>query len=111
MCCCNVLSTASTAAYKAAAKNDSVVLIWTLKPPVRDGLTDIVVAEDPFTRWMEITPLPTRSSADVTTWFHDQEVCQYGTLMVVQSDHGIEFNGDFEVYLRAWGLQYCLFSI
>ena len=65
-----------------------------LKPPVPDGSMDIVVAVDPFTRWMEIAPLPTRSSADVTMWFHNQVVCQYGTPMrcnqiMVTSSKGI----------------------
>ena len=59
---------------------------------------------DPFTRWMEIAPLPMRSSADMTTWFYNQVVCQYGTPMAVQSDHGNEFKGDFKVYLKVWGV-------
>ena len=58
-------------------------LITDLKPPAPDGLMDIVVAMDPFTRWMEITLLPTRSSADMTMWFHNQVVCHYGTPTVV----------------------------
>ena len=82
-----------------------------LKLPAPDGLTDIVVAVDPFTRWMDIAPLPTRSSADVTMWFHNQVVCRYGTLIVVQSDQGNEFKGDFKAYLKAWGVQHRLCSI
>ena len=42
-------------------------LIADLKPPVPNRLMDIIVAVDPFTRWMEIATLPTRSSADLTT--------------------------------------------
>ena len=42
-------------------------LITDLKPPSPDGSTDTVVAVDPFTRWMEIAPLPMRPSADMTT--------------------------------------------
>ena len=79
-------------------------LITDLKPPAPDGSTDIVVAVDPFTRWMEIALLPTRSSADVNTWFHDQVVCRYGTPTAVQSDHGNKFKGDFKAYLKAWGV-------
>ena len=78
-------------------------LIMDLKPPAPDGSMDIMVATDPFTRWMEIATLPMRSSADVTMWIHDQVVYQYGTPMAVQSDHGNEFKGDFEAYLRVWG--------
>ena len=46
-----------------------------VKPPALDGLTDIIIAVDPFTRWMEIAPFPTRSAADVTMWFHKQVAC------------------------------------
>ena len=42
-----------------------------LKPPVPDGSTDIVVAMDPFSRWMKIALLPMRSSADVTDYVTD----------------------------------------
>ena len=58
-------------------------LIMDLKPPKPDESTVIVLAVDPFTKVMEITPLLTRPSTDVTMWFHDQVVCQYRILMAV----------------------------
>ena len=38
----------------------------------QDGLDDIVVAVNPFTRQIEIALLPLRSAASITMWFQDQ---------------------------------------
>ena len=86
-------------------------MIMDLKPPVPDASVDIVVAVDPFTRWMEIAFLPMRSYAYMTTWFHNQVVCWYGTPTAVQLDHGNKFKGDFKAYLKAWGVQHHLCSV
>ena len=75
-----------------------------LQPPEPNGSMDIVVAVNPFTGWMEIAPLLKRSTADVIIWFHEQVVCWYGTLRAVQSDHGNEFKGGFDAYLKVWGV-------
>ena len=42
-------------------------LIMDLKLPAVDGLTDIVVVDDLFPRWIEITALPMRSTDNITT--------------------------------------------
>ena len=71
-----------------------------LKLPAPDVSTDTVVAVDLVTGWMEFAALPMSAPEDMTMWIHNQVVCQYGPLMAMQIDHGIEFKGDFDRYLR-----------
>ena len=49
-----------------------------IKTPVLDGSIDIVVAVDPFTRWIKIVSMPIKSTIDVVIRFHDQVFYQYG---------------------------------
>ena len=86
-------------------------LITGLQPAAPDGSTEVIVGIDPFTRWLEMAALPDKSAARVVTWFHEQIVCRYGTPTAVRTDNGTEFLGDFDAYLRSWGIQHQLCSV
>lgn len=39
-------------------------------------------------------------------WFHETIVCRYGVPVVVRSDNGKEFQGDFKLYLQSMGVHH-----
>ena len=48
-----------------------------------------------FFKWLEAELLANKSSREVTRWFHEAIVCWFGTPYVVQTNHGLEFQGEF----------------
>lgn len=81
-----------------------------LTPSAPDGSQDVVVAVDPFTRWVEVGRVPNLDSHQTALWFHEQIVCRYGVPVVVRSDRGTEYRGEFDAYLRRQGIQHRLIS-
>ena len=55
-------------------------------PPAPDGATDVILAVDPFTKWVEIGTVPTLNSWEVAEWFHREVVCRYGVPARVRTD-------------------------
>jgi transposase InsO family protein len=78
-------------------------LIVNLTPPGPKGEIHAIVAVDPLTKWVEVGALTNKASATVATWFHENITCRYGPPGRVRTDHGTEFKGAFEVYLRSIG--------
>ena len=75
-----------------------------LKPAAPDGATDVLVAVDPFTKWVEAGAVPTLNSHETAFWFHREITCRYGIPAVVRSDKGLEFQGEFANYLKRYGV-------
>lgn len=75
-----------------------------LEPAAPTGATAIVVAVDPFTKFVEAGAVPDLKAATITTWFHDQIVCRYGVPRWVRCDRGTEFRADFEAYCSSSGI-------
>ena len=86
---------------------DSIVKLY---PPAPDGSTDVMIALDPFVRWLEVGKLPTLNLHETTCWFHEQVTCRYGLPFIVQSDRGPEYQGAFDRYMKANGIQHRLIS-
>ena len=71
----------------------------------------LAVAIDAFSKWVEACMVPSKSSADIVTWFYRDIVCHFGTPVCVRSDHGTEFQGAFIDYLHRMGIQHRLISV
>ena len=79
-------------------------------PPAPDGATDVVLAVDPFSKWVEMGTVPTLNSHEVAEWFHREVVCRYGVPARVRTDQGMEYRGQFSAYLRANGIVHSLIA-
>lgn len=77
-----------------------------LSPPSPHGATTILLAIDPFTKWIELGVLDHLNSHETAVWFHNNIVCRYGTPYAVKSDRGVEFQGRFHRYLELAGIQH-----
>lgn len=64
-----------------------------------DGADHIIVAVDPFTKWVEASPI-SKDSHNTANWFHKEIICRYGVPTVVRSDRGTEYSGEFDLYLK-----------
>ena len=70
----------------------------------------MVLAVDPFSKWVEIGTVPTLNSHEVAEWFHREVVCRYGVPARVRTDQGCEYRGQFSTYLRANGIVHSLIA-
>ena len=77
-----------------------------LHPPAPNGAQDMIVAIDPVTRWVELGSVPHLTSYEVALWFHAEIVCRYGLPVVVQTDKGSEYKGEFDMYMRRNGVEH-----
>lgn len=78
--------------------------ITKLQPESPGGGSTIIVAVDPFSKWVEAGPLRDLRAGTVTEWVHEQIVCRYGTPAWVRCDQGTEFAGDFAHYCATVGI-------
>lgn len=81
-----------------------------LTPAAPDGSQWVMVAVDPFTRWVEVGRIPTLSAHDTATWFHENITCRFGLPCMVRTDRGSEYRGEFDQYMQANGVQHRLIS-
>jgi Integrase core domain len=75
-----------------------------MQPSRVDGAQHIVIAIDPFSKWIEGGVVPNLKADTITTWFHDNVVCRYGVPQWVRTDRGSEFKADFEAYCASSGI-------
>jgi hypothetical protein len=80
--------------------------ITNLVPPAPDGSTDIILAVDPFSKWVEAAPLKTLDSHHTATFFDQQILCRYGCPSIVRSDQGVEYQGEFHSLLTSLGVRH-----
>ena len=50
--------------------------------------------------------VPYLTSHKVDLWFHVEIVCRYGFLVVVQTDKGSEYKGEFDMYMHRNGVEH-----
>lgn len=81
-----------------------------LRPPSPTGATDVILAVDPFTKWVEARELSTLNSHNTTVFLHNEIVCRYGHPHGIRSDRGTEFSGEFREYLKRHGIVHSLIS-
>ena len=68
-------------------------------PPGSLGQRYAVLAVDPFSKYVEISALPTKSSSALAKWFLTDILARYGSPRAVRSDNGTEFHGEFSALL------------
>lgn len=68
----------------------------------------LIVCVDVFSKWVEAGCIADKESSTVTTWFHANITCRFGTPAFVRADRGGEFRGDFERYLSRLGCRLLL---
>ena len=66
----------------------------------------MIVAVDPVIRWVELGSVPHLTSHKVALWFHAEIVCRYGLPVVVQTDKGSEYKGEFDMYMHRNGVEH-----
>ena len=93
-----------------AEKGGAPFRIWcvdtivNLVPPAPSGATSLIVAIDPFSKWVESGLLPELNSLETANWFHNKVVCRYGLPAIVRTDRGTEYAGQFKWYLKYNGI-------
>ena len=88
----------------------AVDTIVSLTPAAPDGLQWVIVTVDPFTRWVKMGCIPTLTSHDTATWFHENITCRFGLPCMVRTDRGSEYRGEFDQYMQANGVHHRLIS-
>ncbi len=69
-----------------------------LDPANPQGANAMIVAVDPFSKYVEAAPLVDLKAATVTEWFHSNIICRYGVPRWVRCDKGNKFRADFAAY-------------
>lgn len=77
-----------------------------LTPASPEGYTALLVAVDPFTKWVEAWPIRNVCSHEVAWLLHTEIVCRYGKPQMVRTDGGAEFRGAFVDYCAAYGIRH-----
>lgn len=60
----------------------------------------VVVAQDWFSKWVELRPIPDKKSATVATFFREEILYRVGCPRVILTDQGGEFKGMMDEVLR-----------
>jgi Integrase core domain len=79
-------------------------------PPTLRGNKYVCVMVEHFSKWVELVPVPDRSSAYSATAFLDRVVTHFGAPAEVVSDRGSEFDGYFQQMLTLCLIDNCKIS-
>ena len=63
------------------------------------GHTYVLVCIEHFTKWVELTPLPSKCSKDAARALLEGVLSRYGALAEVLTNQGSEFKGEFQTLL------------
>ena len=69
-----------------------------------DGNRYLLVAVDPFSKWVEARAVPSLHSWRAAEFLYDDLVARWGKPRWVRTDNGSEFAGDFAAFCRASGI-------
>ena len=64
----------------------------------------MLVAVDPFSKWVEATPVPSLHSWRAADFLYDRIIVQWGKPMFIRTDNGAEFQGSFHRLCKALGI-------
>ena len=64
-------------------------------PEDDDGNRFLVIAVDPFSKWVEVQAIPSRHSWRVADFLYSQIVARWGKPRYIRTDNGTEFAGSF----------------
>ena len=70
----------------------------------------MLVCIEHFTKWVELIPHPSKSSKDAARALLDGVLSRYGAPGEVLTDHGREFQGEFQTLLAAYEITHRLSS-
>ena len=73
-------------------------------PVDKDGESVLAIAVDCFSKWVECAKLPSKEPKHIAAWFEQEILARYGTPMVVRTDNGLEFEGEFQELLDTYGV-------
>ena len=73
-------------------------------PRDKDGNCYLLVALNPFLKWVEIHTVPSLHSWRVAKFLYDDLVACWGKLCYVQTDNGAEFAGSFAWLCKGLGI-------
>ena len=71
-----------------------------MRPTAPNGMCDIIMAVDTFTKWVELEMVTCLDSTNITRWFHANIICRYRLPGLVRTHSGAEYKGKFRAYLR-----------
>ena len=95
--------------YRAAHKGTVPLQAWAIDlagpfPADADGNVWLAVAVDPFSKWIEARPIPSKHSWRVAEFLWEEIVCRWGRPSWVRTDNGTEFAGSFEALVGSLGV-------
>ena len=73
-------------------------------PPGSNGERYAVVAIDPFSKFVEIGPLESKTAANISRWCLVDILARYGSPVAVCCDNGTKFQGEFVNLLSLAGV-------
>ena len=82
----------------------SLDLITNLAPTTEEGFKHCLVCVDCFSKFVEIFPLKSKSSKEVSIVFYREIVARYGKPKWVRVDAGREFEGEFIETCKTMGI-------
>ena len=74
------------------------------------GNTSVLVCIEHFTKWVELIPLPSKSSKDAARTLLEGVLSRYGSPSEVLTDQGREFQGEFQTLLSQHEITHWLAS-
>jgi ribonuclease HI/transposase InsO family protein len=81
-------------------------------PTAQGNFKFVVVAVEFFTKWIEVRPLTTITSATIRKFFWWQIICRFGVPRELAIDNGKQFDcQDFREYCRSIGTKLCFASV
>ena len=69
-----------------------------------DGNQYLLVAIDPFSKWVEAVPSPSRHSWRMAEFLYNSIIVRWGKPRFVRTDNGSEFQGSFERLCTSLGI-------
>ena len=88
----------------------SLDTIVQMRPAASDGASDIIMAVDAFSKWVELGTRTRLDSTNITRWFHANIICRYKLPGLIRTHSGAEYKGKFWAYMREAGIRHQVIS-
>ena len=79
-------------------------------PTTPQGNKHLLIVVDPFSKWIELFPLKTKESLEISLKFYLDVICRFGKPHTIRSDGGTEFMGIFDALLTNIGTSHAMTS-
>lgn len=80
-------------------------------PESSEGYQHALLCVDPFSKWVEVFPMYTKSSEEVWKVLYTQLFCRFGLPLEIRSDRGREFAGMVATKCKEYGVRLVNISV